>query len=147
MLIGQHWCSGLSCGKVRVWPLLGWLYMGATRPPLYPCCWRWVHAWHREGEAGPFKEPGREETMPMRTYAFCVLQTFHRLCKTSESVRPLELREGGRKEGREGGRRGQVNWQVRLQGNSSLPPNSPEKLLRMWAAVVLSDWFQKAAHT
>ena len=27
---------------------------------------------------------------PNWTYAFCVLQTFHRLCKTSESVRPLE---------------------------------------------------------
>lgn len=35
----------------------------------------------------------------MPTYAFCVLQTFHRLCKTSESVRPLELWEGGREGG------------------------------------------------
>lgn len=31
----------------------------------------------------------------MPTYAFCVLQTFHRLCKTSESVRPLESWGGG----------------------------------------------------
>lgn len=53
------------------------------------------------GELASFREPSREETMP--TYAFCVLQTFHRLCKTSESVRPLKLWEGG------GRRRGQVN--------------------------------------
>lgn len=32
--------------------------------------------------------------MPVMTYAFCVLQTFHRLCKTSVSVRPLEMGEG-----------------------------------------------------
>lgn len=121
--IRQHRCSELCREFLQL--LLGWLYMGATGPPVYPCCGRWVHAWHREGEAGPSREPGREETMPMRTYAFCVLQTFHRLCKTSESVRPLELWEEGR-EG--GGGRGQVNWQVRFQGNSRLPPISPETL-------------------
>lgn len=60
--------------------------------------------------------------MPMRTYAFCVLQTFHRLCKTSESVRPLEMRE-------EGGE-GVDKYTDRsvLQGNSCLPPISLEKL-------------------
>lgn len=48
---------------------------------------------NRKGETGPTTEPSREETM--RTYAFCVLQTFHRLCKTSESERPLEMEGGG----------------------------------------------------
>lgn len=62
-----------------------------------------MHA-EREERQDPSGEPDIEETMPMRTYAFCVLQTFHRLCKTSESVRPLEMREGGME-----GRRGQVN--------------------------------------
>lgn len=68
-----------------------------------------MHAWHRGGEWAPFREPGgEEETMP--TYAFCVLQTFHRLCKTSESVRPLELWEGGGGRGvRWGGEWRQVN--------------------------------------
>lgn len=74
-------------------PLLGW-YMSATSVYAQD-----VHAMEcmreteRESQVLP-KRPDREETMP--TYAFCVLQTFHRLCKTSESVRPLELREEGR---------------------------------------------------
>lgn len=47
----------------------------------------------REGEASLSREPGGEETAPMWTYTFCVLQTFHRLCKTSESVTPLKMWE------------------------------------------------------
>lgn len=45
----------------------------------------------------------------MPTYASCVLQTFHRLCKTSESVRPLELWEG--RTGRGGGGTGELTGQ------------------------------------
>ena len=45
----------------------------------------------REEKEGP---PGAQGEVAMRTYAFYVLQTFHRLCKTSESVRPLEMGEG-----------------------------------------------------
>ena len=41
--------------------------------------------------------------MTVHTYAVYVLQTFHRLCKTSVSVRALETRRG-REEG--GGREG-----------------------------------------
>ena len=43
--------------------------------------------------------------MSVHTYAVYVLQTFHRLCKTSVSVRALETptgREGGGREGGEG---------------------------------------------
>lgn len=75
---------------------LHWIVHGhyqATILGVYPCWGRRVHAWHRDGELASFTEPSRRETMP--TYAFCVLQTFHRLCKTSESVRPLKLWEGG----------------------------------------------------
>lgn len=59
-----------------------------------------MHAWHRDGESASFTEPSGEETMP--TYASCVLQTFHRLCKTSESERPLKLWVGERGRGRRG---------------------------------------------
>lgn len=55
----------------------------------------------------------------MPTYAFCVLQTFHRLCKTSESVRPLELWEG-RGEGVTGELTGQ------LSGLQQFLPLTPE---------------------
>lgn len=51
----------------------------------------------KEEAAAAAESRRRQETMP--TYAFCVLQTFHRLCKTSESVRPLESWEGRRRGG------------------------------------------------
>lgn len=101
--------------------VLGWLYIGATGPPVYPCWGRGVHAWRREEESGPSWEPDREETMP--TYAFCVLQTFHRLCKTSESVWPLEVWEGGRKGGREGDRWTDTSGLLQ-QFTSHLPGNT-----------------------
>lgn len=79
----------------------------------------------------------------MPTYAFHVLPTFHRSCKTSESVRPLEM--GGReKEGT-----GQANWQVSLRVNggtlalessSNAPPTEPVAQLFpriLWSIQVL----------
>lgn len=55
------------------------------------------------GGAGGTTGSRREESM--QTYTFCVLQTFHRLCKTSDSEGSLEM-EGGRWRGCGGG---QVN--------------------------------------
>ena len=60
-----------------------------------------MHDAERERRAGsPPGSPAQRKASPTWTYTFCVLQTFHRLCKTSESVRPLE--EGGREGRREG---------------------------------------------
>lgn len=140
--IRQHRCCGPSCMRVNVESFgfsvqLGWLYMGTTTPPVDPCCGRWVHAWHIEGEAGPSREPGREEeTVPMWTYAFCVLQTFHRLCKTSESVRPLEMWEEG-KEGGRGEGTGKLTGQFSRITAVYLPspPETPKSISKRGPAV------------
>lgn len=80
--------------------LLGCLYMGVTGATIISMLRKMsacVTQKEKEATGSPSRESIREKTMPMRTYAFCVLQTFHRLCKTSESVRPLESWEEGRK--------------------------------------------------
>lgn len=116
--VWRDFCS--YCLVVCTWASPGHHYIHAAEDEC-------MHETERERRQVHSREPVREKTMPMRTYAFCVLQTFHRLCKTSESVRPLESWEEGREGGRKGGR-GQVNWQVRFQGKSSLPPISPETI-------------------
>lgn len=92
---------------------------------------------NREEEAGAATESrGRQETMP--TYASCVLQTFHRLCKTSESVRPLELWEGG-----EGGGTGELTGQLsRLQQFTSTRGSNPTLPGGGGASVGPSVWSQ-----
>lgn len=99
--IREHVCSRLlfmQCLQL----LLGWLYMDVTKSVAHPCCGRLEHACKGDRERRVLLGNPEEEIMPMRTYYVCVLQTFHRMCKTSESVRPLDMREGGREGGMKG---------------------------------------------